>query len=278
MLTPPTPQLVVHVRNEQHNDPPRRYIHDRHHLAVLLRGAGTYANGPVVLPAPPTISFNPAGEPDVNGLVGPVEGWYVGFDWPTVAIAAPPRNELILTAVEGGAGGGAPLHTPRVKALDAAGAAQVAERFTALHAAAQRQDAVGRLAAAGCLGQLLALFFDLPQGAAAAPGHRALVRFRDLLIRHACDPIGIAALADRAGASADHLRDLFRAAYGQRPVEFRTGVRLSRARELLAGGTRSIGAVARAVGYPDALYFSRAFRKQFGLAPRDIVRRYRAPI
>lgn len=275
------PQLVVHVRGEQHSDPPRRYVHERHHLAVVLCGAGYYANGPVELPARPCISLLPAGEADVNGFVGPVEAWYVGFDWPGMAFTVYPRNELTLHAMSSGgaemSGGATPIRTSRVKALDQPAAAAVVERFTALHAVARRQDAVGRLAAAGRLGELLAYFFDLPHLAPTQPGQRALGRFRELLMQHACDPVGIEQLAKRAGATADHLRDLFRDRYGQRPVEFRTGVRLSRAREMLAGGQGNVGEVARAVGYPDPLYFSRAFRKQFGLAPREVLRSYRSP-
>lgn len=56
--------------------------------------------------------------------------------------------------------------------------------------------------------------------------------------------------------------------------------RLQRAmEELTARGapSRSIAAVGRRMGYPDATSFSRAFRGQFGVAPRDLIRRERQP-
>lgn len=48
----------------------------------------------------------------------------------------------------------------------------------------------------------------------------------------------------------------------------RDALRETRARELLADGDRSVGDVARAVGFADSSAFSRAFRRRTGAAPR----------
>jgi transcriptional regulator GlxA family with amidase domain len=60
-----------------------------------------------------------------------------------------------------------------------------------------------------------------------------------------------------------------------RPVAYRTALRLARARELLATTAMNVGAVARATGFADPLYFSRAFRRRFGISPREMLRNFR---
>jgi AraC family transcriptional regulator len=104
---------------------------------------------------------------------------------------------------------------------------------------------------------------------------RALAAFRRALERRAFDDARIDDLARDARASPDHLRELFRARYGQRPHEFRDGLRLSRACELLASGT-PVKDTAHRCGYRDPLYFSRAFKRRFGLTPSDARRRWRS--
>ncbi|MBQ6173115.1 MAG: AraC family transcriptional regulator [Clostridia bacterium] len=70
--------------------------------------------------------------------------------------------------------------------------------------------------------------------------------------------------------SDDYLRRLFQRAFGVTPHGFLTDLRLSRAAELLAGSDRSSVSVidiARSCGYRDALYFSRIFKKKYGVPP-----------
>jgi transcriptional regulator GlxA family with amidase domain len=124
--------------------------------------------------------------------------------------------------------------------------------------------------------ELFAFFLDAPDlGAGASATHRALARFRAALESRAGDPVTIARLARECGLSPDHLRELFLARYGVRPVEYRAQLRLARARELLASTTLSVAQVARRAGYADPLYFSRVFRARFGITPSDMIRRHR---
>jgi AraC-like DNA-binding protein len=54
---------------------------------------------------------------------------------------------------------------------------------------------------------------------------------------------------------------------GVRPIDFVIQYRMERACELLKMGKYPIRDIAVSVGYPNPLYFSRAFKKKFGASP-----------
>lgn len=82
-------------------------------------------------------------------------------------------------------------------------------------------------------------------------------------------------LAGVAGLSVSHFAAQFRRATGYSVVEYQTRVRMGRARELLDTTDRTISSVAREVGYPDPLYFSRQFRRIHGTSPSQYRERER---
>jgi AraC-like DNA-binding protein len=93
-------------------------------------------------------------------------------------------------------------------------------------------------------------------------------------IRH--DPAGaptVAELAREFGYSVSHFSRTFAAVTGQRPQAFTIGVKLERARELLATTGLTIGEIAAAVGVPDLFYFSRLFKQRVGATPSEFRRR-----
>jgi hypothetical protein len=96
--------------------------------------------------------------------------------------------------------------------------------------------------------ELFAIYIDLPDDDSVLVGHRALARFCELLQSKSCDDVSIEDIAEQAGITADHLRELFRLRFGMRPLEYRTGLRLARARELLSTSTLNVKEVAHKVG------------------------------
>lgn len=82
-------------------------------------------------------------------------------------------------------------------------------------------------------------------------------------------PIDRAGLAARMGISERHLASLFRQETGSGMLEYQISLRMARARELLLLGDLPINDIARAVGYDDALYFSRVFRARHDVSPSD---------
>ena len=97
--------------------------------------------------------------------------------------------------------------------------------------------------------------------------------YRNLIEQYAQQPeLSLSQLAERVGMSADHLGMLFQKEMGMTPSEYRTRLRLLRARELLISTAMSVSDVARQVGFPDANYFARVFRRAYGMSPREFSR------
>ncbi|WP_308634824.1 AraC family transcriptional regulator [Paenibacillus silvisoli] len=89
-------------------------------------------------------------------------------------------------------------------------------------------------------------------------------------------PVSIEDLSRSLGYHRTHLSKMFKQATGISPMQFLLKVRMERARELLYGQNHlSIDQVASSVGYPDALYFSKQFRKTFGCSPSEYRLQYR---
>ena len=61
----------------------------------------------------------------------------------------------------------------------------------------------------------------------------------------------------------------FHAAVGQSPIEYLLNMRLQRAETLLLASPAPIAQIAFEVGFGDANYFTRQFRRQRGLSPRE---------
>jgi len=74
-------------------------------------------------------------------------------------------------------------------------------------------------------------------------------------------------VAQHVFISPYYLSHLFKDELGITFVEYLTQVRIERARELLQSTGMSIVAIATEVGYEDASYFSKVFRKRCGLSP-----------
>jgi AraC-like DNA-binding protein/quercetin dioxygenase-like cupin family protein len=87
------------------------------------------------------------------------------------------------------------------------------------------------------------------------------------LERHYAAPTPERGLAARVGLSENHFRQRFRASVGANPRAFVLELRLHAARQLLAAGGQGVKPVAAAVGYRDALLFSRLYRRRWGVPP-----------
>jgi AraC-like DNA-binding protein len=79
--------------------------------------------------------------------------------------------------------------------------------------------------------------------------------------------ISIADLVDFIGLNGKYFSRMFKAETGQSPQSFLINLRLNKACELMRNPAPSIGDIARSVGYPDQLLFSRMFRRFKGSSP-----------
>ena len=91
---------------------------------------------------------------------------------------------------------------------------------------------------------------------------------RDNMDRH----MTLSDIATHLGISACHLSHIFSQESGFTLSSYLTQVRMQKAAELLGDPAAQVAEVAYAVGYEDANYFSKAFRRHFGYSPS----RYRA--
>ncbi len=77
-------------------------------------------------------------------------------------------------------------------------------------------------------------------------------------------------LAERFGLSPQYFGELFKKETGLTVKEYQTKVRAHRALELLRDSNLKITDIAHEVGMEDLAYFSRVFKKQYQLSPRQL--------
>ena len=86
---------------------------------------------------------------------------------------------------------------------------------------------------------------------------------------HYFDNISMEEYAARCNMSQSHFCREFKDYTGYSPINFLKKIRLCKAMDLLIATKRSISSIAETVGYSDALYFSRIFKKFTGKSPTD---------
>ncbi len=82
-----------------------------------------------------------------------------------------------------------------------------------------------------------------------------------------CD-LRIDCLHELCGISGTYFRKIFLSRYGESPQKYILSRRLSHAKAIIDSGDYStISEVSFSVGYNDPLYFSRAFKRRYGISP-----------
>ena len=76
-------------------------------------------------------------------------------------------------------------------------------------------------------------------------------------------------VADVCKLNRSYFSKLFKESMGCPPQEFLIRLRLSKAAEQMKSGKAPIGEIVAACGYPNQLHFSRAFKKRYGVSPRE---------
>ena len=86
---------------------------------------------------------------------------------------------------------------------------------------------------------------------------------------HISEPLDRERLAAVAGFSVPHFHRVFTAQVGESAISYIRRLRLERAARKLRMGAVDITEVALAAGYDTHAAFSKAFKQQFGLSPRE---------
>jgi AraC-like DNA-binding protein len=100
-------------------------------------------------------------------------------------------------------------------------------------------------------------------------------RCRALIDSHFLELRGLDDIAVRLHISTAYLCRLFQKFGYPGPCEYLVRKKLSYAAGLLAKTGCAVKVAAAEVGYPDPYHFSRAFRRHFGLSPREFAQQYR---
>ena len=90
---------------------------------------------------------------------------------------------------------------------------------------------------------------------------------------HFHEKITLADMAHRCHCSIPHFCNEFKKYFGSSAIEFITRLRMYQAEYLLRDENLSVTEIAARVGYNDIYYFSKRFRKSFGLSPRNLRKR-----
>ncbi len=127
-----------------------------------------------------------------------------------------------------------------------------------------RADLKSKIATTSLLYELLSC---LAQPSAVPIEHAVIADAVGYISRHYHENISIHALAQRAFLNSNYFSKLFTSCVGITPQQFITRTRMEKAKELLAYTELTVGEIAAAVGFADALYFSRAFHRYAGRSP-----------
>ena len=99
---------------------------------------------------------------------------------------------------------------------------------------------------------------------------QALEKARKLLVNGYREKLHVDDIARDVGLSPNRFRNLFKQKYGEGVQEFLLDIRMAKARQLLTGTDLSIDSVSEQVGYGHASGFRQAFKKFYGVCPKQI--------
>ena len=151
---------------------------------------------------------------------------------------------------------------PKRKSSDPETAEQILKKLFSI---ALKEDLSGKLVAISLLYELLALFAkEAPPSSENAVVSEAVA----YIARHYNEKsLSVELLARRAYLNHNYFSKLFTSHMGVSPYRWILKTRMEKAKKLLYFTRLSVSSVAETVGYSDALYFSRAFRKYVGCSP-----------
>ncbi|MEV8564164.1 AraC family transcriptional regulator [Streptomyces sp. NPDC051322] len=247
-----------------------------HALGLVCLGVGLQ-HGTLPAVGPRTLDHH------VAVIIGAGSGWYTGADGRTHTVTAPAliwitpgiTHHYGADPATGWDESFVDFTGPATDTYTRLGYIEPTRPVVPLSDAAAARTTVGRIARAARRGNPL---LEVETGAAV---HELLVTLRraradtnadgdpvlKALSRDACRPLTITEHAARHGMTPTELRNAVRNGAGCSPKDYLLGIRLGRAKELLAATDLPVAAVARRVGYHDPAYFSRIFTRRVGTPP-----------
>lgn len=101
-----------------------------------------------------------------------------------------------------------------------------------------------------------------------------IARCQTWIAEHYHEPNPVRSMVRMSGLAERTFNRRFQQATGMPPLEYVHALRLEEAKQMLESGAQPVEAIANEVGYEDAGYFSRLFRRKVNLAPLQYRRRF----
>jgi len=225
----------------------RQYTaHDFWELTCVFRGRGEMHAGSALAMTPHAACLVPPGIQHYEYAEGELDTLWVGLQGTRLDTVDPTRVHRVVSR-------------------------ELTARFEQLWLVAQRRYRLVGPELDGLAGAAIGLFLRLlaEQDDPEAGGIDQAVEH---LNRHFHEDISVTALALAHGISEGHFFRLFKRRVGMTPMKYLAGLRMRQALLLLRQSSLPITRIARMVGYPDALYFSKVCRKATGRSPTQLQR------
>lgn len=145
--------------------------------------------------------------------------------------------------------------------------------FDKIIAAYEENTLPSKIRLSGYMMVLISMMFDSMIEDAGAENYAEIIsKCSEFIINNYNTDVDIVALALEYGFSPNYFRKIFKKLTHMSPHDFLISYRLDQAKKLLLTGQYKINEVAYMVGYNNPYYFSRAYKKQFGVPPSENVR------
>ena len=89
------------------------------------------------------------------------------------------------------------------------------------------------------------------------------------MMKNFAEPLSAETLAAKSHLSLSRFAHLFQETTGMSPLRYLESLRIWKAQELLIGTSKSIKEISQEIGFHDPLYFSKVFRRNVHLSPRQ---------
>lgn len=125
-----------------------------------------------------------------------------------------------------------------------------------------------QMQATACLYELFAFFgAELLEKEYSESSYLRLRPAKEYIEKNFASEINLDLLANCVNMSVTHFRREWLRLYGESPLRYRDGIRLSYAKEYLMSGYYTVTEVASKCGFTDTNYFIRFFEKHMGISP-----------
>lgn len=148
-------------------------------------------------------------------------------------------------------------------AFDDATAAEIARQLVGMRGATPG----GRLAAMAAVFEIIAVGSTMSVGRRSVSADDVMQRLRVYLECNYMRAVSLREVSDYFGRGKTTFCSMLRRRYNTTFSAVLNSVRISHARRLLADTSQSVAQIAYAVGYTDAAYFNRVFRRLTGMSP-----------